>query len=118
MFPSNFNGQFFGEKGVTDVLYSIEVLDGFPEVPNKDMIGLKKVKKNLMIDIGCSASSWRQAGLCGAALGIMPLDGRRGGNRKERRIANSAQTEYCTTFPCVCVSHRRDISDFLDNLIV
>ena len=86
MFPSNFNGQFFGEKGVTDILYSIEVFDGFPEVPNKDMIGLKKVKKNLMIDIGCSASSWRQAGLCGAALGIMPLDGRRGGNRKERRI--------------------------------
>ena len=45
MFPSNFIGQFFGEKGVTDILYSIEVFDGFPEVPNKDMIGLKKVEK-------------------------------------------------------------------------
>ena len=38
-------------------------------------------------------------------------------------IAASAQTEYCTTFfPCYsvsqCVSHRRDISGFLDNLIV
>lgn len=43
--PSNFIGQFFGEKRVTDILYSIEVFDGFPEVPNKDMIGLKKVEK-------------------------------------------------------------------------
>ena len=33
-------------------------------------------------------------------------------------IANSAQTEYCPSFPCVCVSHRRDISSFLDNLTV
>ena len=32
--------------------------------------------------------------------------------------ADSAQTEYCSTFPCLCVSHRRDISSFLHNLIV
>ena len=29
--------------------------------------------------------------------------------------ADSAQREYCTTFPCVCVSHRRDNSSFLNN---
>ena len=33
-------------------------------------------------------------------------------------FANSAQTEYCPTFLCVLVSHRRDISSFLDNLTV
>ena len=33
-------------------------------------------------------------------------------------IANSAQTEYCPTFLCVLVRHRRDISSFLDNLTV
>ena len=33
-------------------------------------------------------------------------------------IADSAQTGYCPTFPCPLVSHRRDISSFLDNLIV
>ena len=33
-------------------------------------------------------------------------------------FADSAQTEYCPTFPCACVCHRRDISSFLDNLIV
>ena len=33
-------------------------------------------------------------------------------------FANSAQTEYCPTFVCVLVRHRRDISSFLDNLIV
>ena len=33
-------------------------------------------------------------------------------------IANSAQTEYCSTFLCVLVRHRRDISSFLDNLTV
>ena len=38
-------------------------------------------------------------------------------------IVDSAQTEFCSTFPCVCavcvlVSHRRDISSFLDDLIV
>ena len=85
VFPSNFIGQFFGEKRVTDILYSIEVFDGFPEVPNKDMVGLKRLK-NLMIDIGCSSSSWRQAGLCGAALGIMPLDGRRGETGKKGEL--------------------------------
>ena len=39
-----------------------------------------------MIDIGCSSSSWRQAGLCGAALGIMPLDGRRGETGKKGEL--------------------------------
>ena len=39
-----------------------------------------------MIDIGCSSSSWRQAGLCGAALGILPLDGRRGGTGKKGEL--------------------------------
>ena len=33
-------------------------------------------------------------------------------------IANSAQTESCSTFLCVSVRHRRDISSFLDNLTV
>ena len=33
-------------------------------------------------------------------------------------FADSAQTGYCSTFPCVSVRHRRDISSFLDNLIV
>ena len=37
--------KFLMKKGVTDILYSIEVFDGFPEVPNKDMVGLKKVEK-------------------------------------------------------------------------
>ena len=37
--------KFLVKKGVTDLLYSIEVFDGFPEVPNKDTIGLKKVEK-------------------------------------------------------------------------
>ena len=31
-------------------------------------------------------------------------------------IADSAQTGYCTTFPCVSVRHRRDTSSFLNNL--
>ena len=39
-----------------------------------------------MIDIGCSSSSWRQAGLCGAALGIMPLEGRRGETGKKGEL--------------------------------
>ena len=38
--------KFLMKKGVTDILYSIEVFDGFPEIPNKDMVGLKKVEKN------------------------------------------------------------------------
>ena len=36
----------------------------------------------------------------------------------QTQIADSAQTEYCTTFPSVLVCHRCDISSFLDNLIV
>ena len=36
----------------------------------------------------------------------------------ESIIADSAQTGYCTTFPCLFVCQRRDISSFLDNLIV
>ena len=39
-------------------------------------------------------------------------------SKTEDKIANSAQTEYCPTFLCMLVSHRRDISGFLDNLTV
>ena len=37
--------KFLVKKGIMDILYSLEVFDGFPEVPNKDTIGLKKVEK-------------------------------------------------------------------------
>ena len=40
------------------------------------------------------------------------LDHRPTNNLIAMCIADSAQTEYCPIFPCVCVSHRRDISSF------